>query len=278
MSGVRHPAKFTPVILDRAVAILNSRFLPPWVLNAPRVLDPFAGTGRGVDVLRFHGYDAVGTELEPEWASMSPHVVQGNALALPFADDTFDAVFTSPCYGNRMADSHKAKDKCKKCRGRGVIDNPDMLDATDDGPGAMVCPYCHGEGLSRRNTYTHALGRKLTDGNAGAMQWGPEYRALHIAAWTEAARVLAPGGLLLLNLKDFIRKGQRVFVSEWHFLAALKIGFVPALTVHVPTPGNRQGANGDARVDGETLMLFAWEPEKPVLQSELITSTKGTST
>ena len=55
-----------------------------------------------------------------------------------FSDATFDMVVTSPTYGNRMADHHNAKD------GR------------------------------RRITYTHNLGRTLTPGNSGAMQWGED--------------------------------------------------------------------------------------------------------
>jgi len=34
----------------------------------------------------------------------------GNALSLPFEDDSFDAVCTSPTYGNRLAENHDAYD------------------------------------------------------------------------------------------------------------------------------------------------------------------------
>jgi hypothetical protein len=51
------------------------------------------------------------------------------------------------------------------------------------------------------------LGRPLTPGNSGALQWGEEYRALHVAVWTECRRVLKPGGIFVLNVKDHIRGG-----------------------------------------------------------------------
>jgi hypothetical protein len=85
----------------------------------------------------------VEVELEPEWASQHPRTMVGDARALPLPDATFDMVVTSPTYGNRMTDHHNAKDG------------------------------------SRRITYTHNLGRTLTPGNSGAMQWGEDYRQLH---------------------------------------------------------------------------------------------------
>jgi hypothetical protein len=84
-------------------------------------------------------------------------------------------------YGNRMADHHIAHDG------------------------------------SPRHTYRHVLGQPLTPGNSGALQWGDgiagrsgageEYRALHVAVWTEARRVLKPRGIFVLNVKDHIRGG-----------------------------------------------------------------------
>src|SRR5437868_9381022 len=107
--------------------------------TAPLVLDPFAGVG-GIHTLAALGIaHTVGVELEPECALQHPRNIVGSALALPFPDDTFDAIVTSPCYGNRMADHHDAKD------------------------------------ASRRNTYTHALGRPLAFANAGSLQWGDSY-------------------------------------------------------------------------------------------------------
>ena len=86
----------------------------------------------------------------------------------------FDGICTSPTYGNRMADSHDAKDG------------------------------------SSRNTYTHKLGRKLDVNNSGKMQWGNEYKKLHTKAWNECFRVLKNDGVFILNFKNHIKKGKEV--------------------------------------------------------------------
>lgn len=86
---MRHPAKF------------NSSFLPlisELCLGRARVLDPFGGTGK----LREAIPHAICLDIEMEWASQSG--LRADALKLPFQSGTFDAVVTSPTYGNRMAD------------------------------------------------------------------------------------------------------------------------------------------------------------------------------
>src|SRR2546426_4572611 len=101
----RHPAKWTTTVLERVQRLLDE---DPhlWRTPPPRVLDPFAGVG-GIHNLR--GYRTAGMELEPEWASASPSTIVADAVKLPFADATFDALVSSPCYGNRMADHHEAR-------------------------------------------------------------------------------------------------------------------------------------------------------------------------
>ncbi len=152
--------------------------------------------------------ETIGVEIEPEWASLNKRTVVGNALALSFGDGDFDAVVTSPTYGNRLADSHNAKDG------------------------------------SLRRSYTHDLGRKLSGDNSGSMHWGDEYREFHHRAWTEAARVLRPGGRLVLNISDHIRKGRRQYVSSWHVETLISLGLAlvdrhawrPHGSGRVPTP------------------------------------------
>ena len=117
------------------------------------------------------GFRSVGVELEPEWVAMHSRTIVGDALDLPFHDDTFDVVATSPCYGNRLADHHNAQDG------------------------------------GRRHSYTHDLGRILHSHNAGTLHWGDAYRIFHVAAWAEAVRVLVPSGLFVLNISDHLRKG-----------------------------------------------------------------------
>lgn len=211
---MKHPAKYSDNVLDTISDVLDHYHF------TGAILDPFAGAGR-IHELGSPTRQTYAVELEPEWAHMHPCTLVGDATQLPSSwKEQFDAIVTSPCYGNRMADHHDAKDG------------------------------------SSRNTYTHVLGRPLTDGNAGALQWGKEYRKLHATAWMEAWRVLKPEGLFVLNISDHIRKGKRVPVSAWHVKALENTGFNFLDVVPVATPRQRHGANRDARVDAELVIAF----------------------
>lgn len=211
---MKHPAKYSDSVLDTISDVLDTHHFKG------AILDPFAGAGR-VHELGSPTRQTYGVELEPEWAHMHPKTIVGDALNLPSSwKEQFDAIVTSPCYGNRMADHHDAKD------------------------------------ASSRNTYTHVLGRPLTDGNAGALQWGTEYRHFHIDAWRSAWQVLKPEGLFVLNISDHIRKGKRQQVAAFHVNALCNVGLNFLDVVPVATPRQRHGANRDARVDAELVIAF----------------------
>lgn len=210
---MKHPAPYTPGLIPIFAELLG---------GVENILDPFAGTGR-IHQLRPYGYKTVGVEIEPEWADMHDGTIVGDSTKLTklFKPDTFfDGIVTSPCYGNRFADSHNARDK------------------------------------SHRRSYTHDLGHALSTNNAGSMQWGKKYRDLHIAVWKECFQMLHVGGLFILNIKDHIRNQRRVYVAGWHVTALARLGFVLEHHVALPAKGMRVGENGESRVPDEQVYVF----------------------
>lgn len=110
---------------------------------------------------------------------------------------------------------------------------------------------------SKRNTYTHTLGRKLHDNNSGKMQWGVKYRNLHIKAYQEAYRVLRAEGIFILNIKNHIRKGEEIDVHAWHIQALKDVGFSFIETVEVKCAGNGFGQNAHIRTGVEYVTKLA---------------------
>lgn len=218
-SKILHPAPFSQEILD----LVQFRQLLP----KGRILDPFAGIGR-VHRLCDDDHDTVGVEIEPEWADAHPRTIKGNALSLPFPDESFDGAFTSPCYGNRMADSHNAKD------------------------------------ASSRRSYTHDLRtatgdptRKLHPDNSGTLYaWDPRYWQFHEKAWAELRRVLKRKHPFVLNVSDCVRNGRPIPVVARHIVLLESIGFELAAEYPVRTPRMRKGENHDARAKREFVLVF----------------------
>lgn len=251
---VDHPAKFSIEVLE-ALDLIVPTGVP--------ILDPYAGVGY---IHRLVGRDTWGLELEPEWATVHPRTVVGNALHLPWRSSSWWWVVTSCTYGNRMADSHDARERCKPCAGKGyieVMEDPDAADAVPDG--RQECEKCEGRGFRSyvRLTYTHRLrastgnpDRTLHPDNSGTLQWGEAYRTHHVQSWAEVWRVLNPGGKFVLNLKNHWRDHGLKRVMEWHLTHLLQTGFdLEALEV-VETKGMGMGQNRDAREPHEFVLVL----------------------
>ncbi len=205
----RHPAKYTESLIPVFYEMLY---------GCDTVLDPFAGTGKIHDL----PFKTIGVEIEEEWAAMRKETIHGDSTKLSdiFKDKKFDAICTSPTYGNRMADHHKAKDG------------------------------------SKRNTYTHAIGHDLKENNSGKMHFGEEYKKLHTMVYSECKKVLKDNGKFILNMKNHIKAGKEIDVFGWHVTELISKGFILREVKKVNVTGNGFGANSAARVPFEYVALF----------------------
>jgi ParB-like chromosome segregation protein Spo0J len=190
-----------PATYPHAVLDIFAEF----VTDDDAVLDPFGGVG-GIHKLRkMVGCTTVAIELEAEWAAAHPDTIHGDATRLSelVGDKRFDVIATSPAYGNRLADDYQASD-----------------------------PHA-------RRSYAIDLGRSLTEGSGAGMQYATngEYEALHRAVWWQAVGLLEPGGLFLLNCKDFQRSGEVMPVTGWHVGVLADMGLVVIDVRTLPAAG-----------------------------------------
>lgn len=206
---MKHPAKYTDCLLPIFVKYL---------INSSLVLDPFAGTGKLKEIVP----NATLLEIEFEWAKINKSIV-ADSQYMPFQNNIFDAVCTSPTYGNRMADHFIDHQPHKK--------------------------YI-------RNTYRHYLGKELNVNNSGRMQWGEKYKQLHINVWKECKRVLKPNSIFILNISDHIRSGKRFYVSDWHIKILQEIGFTLLKQHKIKTPRQKFGKNANLRVKYESVFIL----------------------
>jgi len=216
----KHPAVFSDEFIPIFAKLLQEH---------TKVLDPFAGTGK-IAAIKEYGFKGTVTcnEIEPEWANTELYPVDewhvGDAAHMSWAEDeSYDAICTSPTYGNRMADHHNARD------------------------------------TSKRITYRHVLGRELNVENTGRMQWGPLYRNKHVEIYVECLRLLKRGGIIILNVSNHIRKGVLISVADWHkdVLTTLKMEFIGR--IEIKTKRMRFGSNSRLRPYVEYILIFRKE-------------------
>lgn len=156
-----------------------------------RILDPFGGVGTIHDLRPDIETHAI--EIEAEWAAANPHTTHGDSTKAGdlFTAGYFDAIATSPAYGNRLADA--------------------FYNASD---------------AQSRNSYALDLGRPL-DGNSGAgMHFAKDgrYEDLHRSVWAAVVPLLRSGGLFLLNCKDFQRDGKLMRPTGWNIEVLTGLG------------------------------------------------------
>lgn len=213
---MKHPAKFTDIFIPIFYQFLS---------NKKHVLDPMAGTGK-LALIKEHGYDGkIYCNDILDWKTAKYDGVDKwtftDAANLPYEDEYFDALCTSPTYGNRMADHFESKNGSKYV------------------------------------TYRHFYGAPLSKENTGRMQWGKKYREKHEQIYTECLRVLKKNGLFIVNVSDHIRAGEIVPVVKWHRDTLLNIGMNLIEEKEVNTPRMGFGANRNARVQYESVMVFS---------------------
>lgn len=244
----KHPAKWSQPVLDELAEIITTEHarIGSCVM---KVLDPFAGVGRqrlAKALSQTYDVDVTGVDIQPECALNDPDTWTGSVLDVgKWWPGVFDAIVTSPVYGNRLADKHVANDPCKVCRGEGVV-------------GGKLCHNCKGSGLSYRGTYAHtlrAMGGDLVSGSAAGIQWGDDYRAFHRHAIQAMITTTRSGGLLVINMSNHIRGGVEQPVVEWWIGAMLEAGCSLVDFRRVQTRRNRRGANGTVRVASEAIIV-----------------------
>lgn len=228
---VVHNAKFSQTILDTMNEVLLEEIGRFGEGEDVYILDPMAGVGGVTSIANnYPQVHVTMVEIEREWADVAAtKVINGKVVHADFlkwanyeGEGGYDIIITSPTYGNRMADSHTPGEADK----------------------------------SVRNTYRHVLERPLTDGSSAGMQWGDEYREFHTRAWAAVYALLSPTGIFVLNVKDHIRKGQKQPVCAWHKSLCTALGFTLVCYYEIPVKGNRQGQNGEVRVDNEMVYVF----------------------
>ena len=212
-----HPARYNKLLLPVFAKMLK---------DSQWIYDPLAGTGERLEQLKnnYLPYSTfIGTEIEKEWAEITPEIVlcmDVFEFMKTCLDEHWDAILVSPVFGNRMSDHHNAKD------------------------------------ASKRNTYTHRLGRELSENNSGILQWGDSYKDFHSRLWKECYRVLRQEGKFVLNIKDHIRSGKRQFVTDWHIETLSELGLKFVEHVKIETPSLRKGENWELRIPYESVILF----------------------
>jgi len=240
-SQIFHPDSFQhqgKANLNLLLALLQ--YLPAGEI----VLDPMAGTGSALVYLDYE-YPVICGELEAHWANLcetnrksitisrlfaasSPALCnQLDASRLPLADGSMSAIVTSPPYWDMLSDWH--------------INSHNLQSAGHD-------------------VYGIAYG--LHPQNVGNIHIYENYLRAMFTVYGECGRVLRPGGVLALILKDRIHKQQRVPIIQdtITLLRALNMAMVRQIDRNVTPSFHRnvisQKYPTAPQVNTETVLIF----------------------
>lgn len=233
-----------------------------------QVLDPMGGSGR-IHELDPERFETVANELERPYVDLARILypgrltIQGDAAKVHeyFGVESFDAVVVSPDFGNRYSDAHNARERCRGCKGTGRVEDDE------------TCDKCGGKGSRgwTRRGYTHDL-RHLTgdpdytlDAASSARYKGtdPRYWERQVGYWSAAFAVLRPGGVLLLDVSNFVLRDRIIPIVDGHRRIVEDVGFHVETVVPLDTDRMRFGANGKIRVEGHRIIV-ARKPLRPV--------------
>jgi hypothetical protein len=216
---VTHPARWTPAILDAIEPVIVDLGLP--------VHDPFAGTGERLGALCDKvALPFTGTEIEAPFI-IDPRVKQGDSSDPATYPPHPHVVVTSPVYPNGMADHFRARDTSKRHTYRQAL--------------ATILGY-------DQPLHANNMGRY-----AGRTRRGMASERRHfdiarrcIVHWPDH---------VIVNVKDVITKTEVVPVVElWKELLVTR-AYEVVDEIKVATPGQRNGANSDARADHEMVLV-----------------------
>jgi SAM-dependent methyltransferase len=213
---ITHPAKYSDVFIPIFAGLLS---------GYNHVLDPMAGTGK-IAKIKDLGWcgEIVCNDLEPDWKKPEYGVdrwYHTDAASMSWArDGEFNAICTSPTYGNRLADHWQRRE------------------------------------FSQRQSYFFNLGHALHAENTGMMHWGSVYQAKHKAIYQECIRVLCHGGVFVLNISDHIRNKEVIPVVAFHRILLESLGLRMKEDREFSTSRLRYGQNHEARVEHEHILIF----------------------
>ena len=231
-----------------------------WLKPGDLILDPFAGSGRTgivgsmfghpshlVEIERLHAQDTIIKNLEfakrqlrTQWTH-TPLVHLGDARALTFPSNSFDAIITSPPYADQI--HTRSTDATLRAIGK---------NKTGDEP----------------STLGTKLGYGSAPGQIGNLKIGKSirgketYEAAMEQVYREIYRVLKPGGIVVTITKDGFKANRREPTNRINRKLAKRAGLTlidaKFAEVHAPLiePPDLFGHPADRRIIGPRVSYF----------------------